>query len=431
MIRVVKRSGNHPSSPSPVDPWKVKVSLFSNCDTTKIYDEYKDIIKSWLGLITGLMMKSGGSDVLVGTTLWENGKNEFSFNYTMTKLNDLLLEKKHLSSSIHWRWINKESSSSNWSDKKKKIMIGPDRFKNLDNNHTLVKPIPTKFHEIKDSIVPKTTKMQKIKILNSHDVFPTKLIELSEIKSVRLRRIKRTEPDSKCFIEKMMNLERFKQTFYSSRFIGLLLKRLMKIRYRSWNILKIKVKAFLRLRSFFLSGFVIHGNVLYHKHSNTQYIIAGIETPPHLKMIDKAIRNKELIAGDVVKIVYDSVGQKIYRDGKHVKFTKYKNYKKPRVKIKKNDGSSVESVYPINPEILRAVSSLTSQFWKAKEPINLNRRSKFADRVIKHCKIIYNSMDQVRTPIELINVCWRFIDSITIIRDVLFEFNTKSVDNKH
>jgi len=82
---------------------------------------------------------------------------------------------------------------------------------------------------------------------------------------------------------------------------------------------------------------------------------------------------------------------------------------------------------------LRAVSSLTSQFWKAKEPINLNRRSKFADRVIKHCKIIYNSMDQVRNPIELMNVCWKFIDSITIIRDVLFEFNTdkKSTNNKH
>jgi len=335
MIRVVNRSDNHFSCPSPVDPWKVKVSLFSNSDTMKIYDDHKEIIKSWLELITGLMMKSGRSDVLVETTLWEKGKNGFSFNYTMTKLKHLLLEKKHLSSSIHWKWKNNESSSSNLADKKK-IVVDPNRFKNIDNNHILVKPIPTKSHEIKDSIILKITRTQKIKrILNSHDVFPTKLIELSEIKSISLKKIKRTEPDSKCLIDRIMNFERCRQIFYSSRFIGLLLKKLMKIRYRSWNIVRIKITAFLRLKSFFLSGFTIHGNVLYHKHSNTQYIIAGKETPPHLKMIDKAIRNKELMAGDVVKIVYDSIGQKIYRDGEHVKFTKYKNYKKPRVKIKK------------------------------------------------------------------------------------------------
>jgi len=335
MIRVVNRSDNHFSCPSPVDPWKVKVSLFSNSDTMKIYDDHKEIIKSWLELITGLMMKSGRSDVLVETTLWEKGKNGFSFNYTMTKLKHLLLEKKHLSSSIHWKWKNNESSSSNLADKKK-IVVDPNRFKNIDNNHILVKPIPTKSHEIKDSIILKITRTQKIKrILNSHDVFPTKLIELSEIKSISLKKIKRTEPDSKYLIDRIMNFERCRQIFYSSRFIGLSLKRLMKIRYRSWNIVRIKITAFLRLKSFFLSGFTIHGNVLYHKHSNTQYIIAGKETLPHLKMMDKAIRNKELMAGDVVKIVYDSVGQKIYRDGEHVKFTKYKNYKKPRVKIKK------------------------------------------------------------------------------------------------
>jgi len=103
MIRVVNRSGNHPSCPSPVDPWKVKVSLFSNSDTIKIYDNHKEIIKSWLELITGVMMKSGRSDVLVETTLWEKGKNGFSFNYTMINSKHLLLEKKHLSSGIHWK----------------------------------------------------------------------------------------------------------------------------------------------------------------------------------------------------------------------------------------------------------------------------------------------------------------------------------------
>jgi len=428
MIRVVKRDGSYLKAPSLSIPWKMTVTLFSNHDTKTIYEDNKEIIKSWLGLISELMMNLDENGVFVRTTMWEDGEVEFSFNYTMTKLNDLVLSKELLFPSARWNWVSKSSMYKRPRILSNLTATGVKLFSNISNNSSIIKPKPIRPHEVKEFIIRDSTRKQKIiKKLNSYDIFPMKLLDLSDIKTIKLKEVKRVDEDIKDIVARIMTGENCKRAFYCTRFIGVIIKKLMRIKYKKWNLLKVKVRAFIRLKSFFLSGFVKHGNVLYHKHSSSQYIIAGKDTPPHLRMIDKAIKNKELKLGEVVKIIQKSDSQEIYSSGVKRRFTKYKNYKKPRVKIKKNNGESVESVYVIDPKILAAVSSLTSQFWKAKNPINLNRRSKFADRVIKHCHIIYNSMDQVREPIELMNVCWRFIDSITIIRDVLFEFNGNDI----
>jgi len=427
MIRVVKKDGPYLKIPTLSSPWKMTVTLFSNCDTKTIYESNKEIIKSWLGFISELLVNLDEVGVFVNTTMWEDGEVEFSFNYTMTKLSQTIMSKEFLSPSTRWRWmssgpVNRKSKVVN-----KPTIIGVKPFSKINTSGVIIKPKPIKPYELKKPTIIEPTNRQKvIEKLESYGVSPMRLLDLSDIKSIKLKEVKRIDDNIQDIVARITTGGSCRATFYCTRFIGVLIKKLMRIKYKKWGAIKIKIKAFIRLKSFFLSGFIKHGNVLYHKHSGSQYIIAGKETPPHLKMIDKAIKNKELKLGEVVKIIQRSDGQDIYSGGIQRRFTKYKNYKKPRVKIKKNNGESVESVYVIDPRVLSAVSSLTSQFWKAKNPINLNRRSKFADRVIKHCHIIYNSMDQVREPIELMNVCWRFIDSITIIRDVLFEFNIDS-----
>jgi len=161
MIRVVKRDGSYLKAPSLSIPWKMTVTLFSNHDTKTIYEDNKEIIKSWLGLISELMMNLDENGVFVRTTMWEDGEVEFSFNYTMTKLNDLVLSKELLFPSARWNWVSKSSMYKRPRILSNLTATGVKLFSNISNNSSIIKPKPIRPHEVKEFIIRDSTRKQK------------------------------------------------------------------------------------------------------------------------------------------------------------------------------------------------------------------------------------------------------------------------------
>jgi hypothetical protein len=132
----------------------------------------------------------------------------------------------------------------------------------------------------------------------------------------------------------------------------------------------------------------------------------------------KCIRNNELKDGDSFSIEQTNSGHLYYRNDTPFYPTKYRNYKKPRLKI--NNSTVITSMSEL--QVLKKVSTLTKSFWRAKNPIDLNRRTPLLKSIISTAQIISDLMDVVIIPIELLmNVCWRSIGVITIVRDVLYD----------
>jgi hypothetical protein len=142
----------------------------------------------------------------------------------------------------------------------------------------------------------------------------------------------------------------------------------------------------------------------------------------HQKKTEKALKNGETKEGDEIIVIQASGTSKIYYivNGRFKSFTKYKNYKKPRVKMK--DGSF--SVHDIDLKILKFCAKLTKSIKPAKRPINLQYRSNFTKKILSACERLYQTYDQVRfTMIDIHNCCWRTFGMIYFVRDVLYKFS--------
>lgn len=414
MIKISRYNQIYKESPSPTDPWRFHVSLLSRDDIKDVYNENKTMIKSWVSFAVELMVKLDEPGVCFGTTFWTNGSEEFSFNYTLTKLGQDLLRKELITPTIKWKWITNETINE--------TVFGSKNLVEHKNKQT-ISLNQRRIEEKKLEITKRTKAHYDHDRLRGFGICPMRWLCLDDLKKVTLKKTSTKVVDLGQVIKILTKRNTAKEMIYSSLFISRFIMKIRKHKYIRWKRIIIKVRAFVKLRKFLLYGFSIHGGVLYHKPTNTQYAVAGTVLPSHLERLNKAVKNNQLQKGEIIKIHQNSYGSKYYKGDQELKFSKYKNYKKPRVKIKKADGTEIDSVYSIDQKILTSISKITSQFRKAKKPIDLNRRSKFAENIIKNCHIIYKSMDQVRQPIEFMNVCWRFLDVITIIRDVLFEFN--------
>lgn len=413
MIKISRYNQIYKEIPSEKDPWKFHVILFSVDDLKETYVKNKIMIKSWISFAAELIVKLDEPGVCIGTTFWIEGRKEFSFNYTLTKISPELICKDLIAPTINWKWTTNETIN--------KEVFGS---KNLAENKTKqrISTVQKSLEDNKIKIAQRTKGQIARDKLRGFGIYPMRWLELDDLKKVVLKKTATRVVSLNQVIKDLTKRNVAKDLFYSSIIVFNMAMKLRKYKYRRWRPIVIKVKAFIRIKKYLLFGFLTQGRILYHKPTKTQYVIAGDKLPSHLGIIDKAIRNNQVTRGEVIKVHHHSHGQTFYINDKEKKFTKYKNYKKPRVKIKKADGTIVDSVYKIDQKILNSISKLTSQFRRAKKPIDLNRRSKFADSIIKNCHIIYKTMDQVRQPIEFMNVCWRFLDVITIIRDVLFEF---------
>jgi len=161
------------------------------------------------------------------------------------------------------------------------------------------------------------------------------------------------------------------------------------------------------------------GRVILMDKSRSSATNLHVET--HRKKIEKAIKNGEVQMSDQVEVVkIEGTDTRFYVINGNLKLlTKFKNYKHPKMKI--NDHTW--TVYDITLEELKLCASLTNGIKRAKNPINLNYRSKFTKSIIRSCKLLCMTYDQVGFNISYIhNCCWRTFDLIYFVRDVLYQF---------
>lgn len=167
----------------------------------------------------------------------------------------------------------------------------------------------------------------------------------------------------------------------------------------------------------------VNKSKFFHKVMNPksgQIIVGESIKFEHIRgKIIKAKLNGQAKDGDQLVYQSDSKGLRFARpDGTPIFFTKFKNYKTPKVSI-----NGKPSVYNINISAIKYCASLTKGFRRAKKPINLNLRTKFTTKLLANINKAYDSYNQVgHCMMNIHNLCWRTFEVVYFVRDVLFDY---------
>jgi len=411
MIKVNKINQNYTydeKTQELLNPWTFLVEL--SCTNTETmmenYKKNKEMINEQLNIMGQLCVKTESYSILAPNYYYPVvGTNILKIKYTMTKFRSNC--DKDILSDTH-KWICSGNESTNM-----KLM----GFKNecdLRRQQEIMLYNIIKKKKIHDDMIKQNLKRFGIHTgilmyVNSVKRFDKKMLIKTTTKEKKLQEL----------IKISYNINNLQQNFNTMFFISKIIKKLRIIRNsherakKRWAMVK---RTILKPRFTKVT-------------QNDDYVSTTVIVGCNVKRakfitqkIDKAKKNGELKDGDVVVIKQNSTSVKYFKNGSEVHLTKYKNYKNPKKTYKTSSGQ-ISSIYEINLDAICYVSKLTSVFPKAKHPLDINKKSKFCESILKSCNLIYKLRNQVRIPTDLLwDACWRVRSTITFVKDVLFNF---------